>query len=223
MSIKLKIKGDYACFTRPEMKVERVSYDVMTPSAARGVIEAIYWHPGLKWVIDKITVLNEIVFDSVRRNELKSKIPQKSPNDLHQHIAEDRTQRAALLLRNVAYIIDAHFDLVKEKMTEGDNVGKFLDMFNRRARKGQCYNQPYLGCREFSGFFEFVDPNSPPVKGFYSNSGEKDLGFMLLDIDYITKKSGEKEEYEFNPKFFRAVMKNGVITVPPMNGSEVRV
>jgi CRISPR-associated protein Cas5d len=199
------------------MKVERVSYDVITPSAARGILEAIYWHPGMRWVIDKIVVLNEIKFDSVRRNELKNKKLPKGSD-----IADDRTQRATLLLRDVAYVIEAHFVFTNEK-AESDNIGKFLDQFNRRARKGQCYNQPYLGCREFSGFFELVEPDAPPLTGFYSGSGEKDLGFMLLDIDYITDKVGKKEVYEFEPKFFRAKMIDGIIKVPtmPTNGEVI--
>ncbi|GHV28156.1 type I-C CRISPR-associated protein Cas5 [Synergistales bacterium] len=210
--VRLLVCGDYACFTRPEMKGERVSYDVITPSAARGIVEAVYWHPGLYWVVDKLMVLNEIRFDSVRRNELGGKISESNAKramkggdiDLHQVITEDRQQRATLLLRDVAYVIDAHFDLVQSKMAAGDNIGKFLDQFNRRARKGQCYNQPYLGCREFSAHFKLLEEDTPPPVSFYSDVESRDLGWMLWDLEY-----GDTIE----PKFFRAEMRRGVIDV----------
>jgi CRISPR-associated protein Cas5 subtype I-C len=197
------------------MKGERVSYDVITPSAARGVVEAVYWHPGLRWVVDKLTVLNAINFDSVRRNELGSKIPPRnvaqamngSDIDLHQYIATDRQQRATLLLRNVAYVIDAHFEILPGKMAEGDNIGKFLDQFNRRARKGQCYNQPYLGCREFSAHFKLIEEGEPAPASAYANVESRDLGWMLWDLEY-----GENAD-NIKPKFFRAEMRRGVIDV----------
>jgi CRISPR-associated protein Cas5 subtype I-C len=214
--VTLRVSGDYALFTRPEMKAERVSYDVITPSAARGVLEAVYWHPGLRWEIDRITVLNPILFDSIRRNELKSKIPYGTVKtamkggaaDLHQYITEDRTQRASLLLRDVAYIIDAHFVLTA-KSVPTDNEGKFLDCFNRRAKNGQCYHQPYLGCREFPAKFEPVESDSER-SGYYAGEELHDLGYMLLDIDY----GGDEKSPTFTPKFFRAEMKRGVISVP---------
>ncbi|MDR0813407.1 MAG: type I-C CRISPR-associated protein Cas5c [Oscillospiraceae bacterium] len=216
--VRLLVWGDYACFTRPEMKAERVSYDVITPSAARGVLEAVYWHPGMRWVVDKLTVLNEIRFDSVRRNELGGKIPPRNITtaqkggdiDLHQVITEDRQQRATLLLRDVAYIIDAHFELVREKMTESDNIGKFLDQFNRRARRGQCYNQPYFGTREFAAHFRLIEEGDTVPESYYADTESRDLGFMLWDMEYKTVNE-EKKEYEYTPKFFRAKMRRGVI------------
>lgn len=204
--ITLKVWGDYACFTRPEMKVERVSYDVMTPSAARGILEAVYWKPAIRWVIDRIHVMKPIRFDNVRRNEVAAKIPVKGKSGvntamkdgktaLRLYVEDSRQQRAAMLLRDVEYIIEAHFEYTSD---EDRNDGKHLDMFNRRARKGQCFHRPYLGCREFAAFFELVDgeiPQSP-------FQDEKDLGWMLHDIDY---KKG------MTPVFFRASMKNGII------------
>jgi CRISPR-associated protein Cas5 subtype I-C len=218
--IKLLAYGEYACFTRPEMKGERVSYDAITPSAARGIVEAIYWHPGLRWVVDSLTVLNEIKFDSIRRNELGGKIPPRNISqamkgadiDLHLVITSDRQQRATLLLRDVAYIIDAHFDLVPEKMAPDDNVGKFLDQFNRRARRGQCFYQPYLGCREFSAHFKLIEEGEEAPLSFYAHTESRDLGWMLWDMQYKAINE-ETKLYEYTPKFYRAVMRNGVIDV----------
>lgn len=212
--IKLKVWGDYACFTRPEMKVERVSYDVMTPSAARGILEAIYWKPSIIWVVDRIHVLNPIYFDNVRRNELASKIPvatvKKAMKDgmslVEVFIEDDRQQRAAMVLRNVAYVIEAHFDF---RGDEDNNPAKHKEMFERRASKGQCFHHPYLGCREFPARFELVEEEiSASV-----HTGEKDLGFMLYDIDF---------ENDMEARFFRACMINGVINVPPFNSEEVK-
>jgi CRISPR-associated protein Cas5 subtype I-C len=203
------VTGDYACFTRPEMKAERVSYDVMTPSAARGIIQAIYWHPGLSWVIDSITVLNPIRFDNIRRNEVSGKMPKNiTPVMSKQIITEDRQQRATLLLRDVAYIIDAHFDLVPEKMSDSDCEEKFYNMFIRRASKGQCYSRPYLGCREFPAMFTLTPEKRP--KSFFADTESKDLGFMLWDFIY-TPIDEKKKHYNYEPHFFRAVMKNGII------------
>ena len=212
--VKLKVWGDYACFTRPEMKVERVSYDVMTPSAARGILEAIYWKPAIRWVVDRIHVLNLIRFDNVRRNELASKLAlgaiRKAMNDgcslVEVFIEEDRQQRAAMILRDVAYVIDAHFEF---KGSEDNNPAKHKEMFERRAAKGQCFHHPYLGCREFPSHFEPVEDIPPSV-----HKGEKDLGWMLHDIDF-TK--------DMEAKFFRAVMRDGTIEIPPFNGKEVRM
>ena len=204
--VKLKVWGDYACFTRPEMKAERVSYDVMTPSAARGILEAIYWKPAIQWVVDRIHVLNPIKFENVRRNEVGSKIPIRnittamkdgsSPVELF--IEEDRQQRAAMVLRNVCYIIEAHFEFTGEG---AENEGKHLDMFNRRAEKGQCFHRPYFGCREFPVNFEPVNGNLPRS----GLEGEVDLGWMLHDIDFKSA---------MEARFFRARMVNGVIEVP---------
>lgn len=213
--IKLKVWGDYACFTRPEMKVERVSYDVMTPSAARGILEAIYWKPAICWVIDKIHVLNPIKFTNIRRNELGCKISKPSPSlikkggeaSLGIYVEEQRQQRAAMVLKDVAYIIEAHFDFTG---TEDNNEGKHLDMFNRRGKAGQCFNQPYLGCREFSANFRLMEDGEPIPASHLS--GQQDLGFMLHDIDYKDDKQA---------RFFRAKMQDGTITVPSFDGKEV--
>lgn len=210
--VKIKVWGDHACFTRPEMKVERVSYDVMTPSAARGILEAIHWKPAIKWVVDRIHVLNEIRFENIRRNEVQNKISARNvktamkgePVVLCQYAAEpsERQQRAALILRNVAYIIEAHFELT-EAAGEAETAEKHYNIALRRARNGQCFHRPYLGCREFPAQFALIEGDSLP-KPFYE--GEKDLGWMLLDIDF---------ENDMQPQFFRAIMRDGVIDIPP--------
>jgi CRISPR-associated protein Cas5 subtype I-C len=200
------------------MKSERVSYDVITPSAARGVLDAVFWHPGMHWVVDKITVLNEIRFDSVRRNELGSKASPRNITqamhggavDLHQVITADRQQRATLLLRDVAYCIDAHFRLAPELMNDSHHIGKFLDQFKRHARKGQCFHQPYLGCREFAAHFELLEGEAPA--SFYADVESRDLGWMLWDMDYTTEDEDTKT-YTYTPRFFRAEMRRGVIDV----------
>ena len=211
--IKLKVWGDYACFTRPEMKVERVSYDVMTPSAARGILEAIYWKPAIHWVIDRIHVLNPIRFDNIRRNEISGKLPlgnvktamKDGRSPVQVFIEDDRQQRAALVLRDVAYVIEANFEFTGD---EDNNHAKHKEIFDRRASKGQCFHHPYLGCREFPAHFEPVGVVPPSV-----HKGEKDLGWMLHDIDF---------EKEMEAKFFRTVMRNGTIKIPPLNGKEVK-
>ncbi len=207
--ITLKVWGDYACFTRPEMKVERVSYDVMTPSAARGVLEAIYWKPAIRWVVDRITVLRPIRFENVRRNELGHKLPLqnvtramrdgKSP--VETFIEDDRQQRAAMVLRDVAYLIDAHFEPTEKWNPAHESEGKHLDIFNRRVERGQCFHRPYLGCREFPAHFGPDDGE----RSAETLAGERDLGWMLHDLDY-----GQDME----ARFFRATMQDGVITVP---------
>ena len=161
MSIQLEVWGDFACFTRPEMKVERVSYDVITPSAARGVVEAIYWKPEIRWRITRIRVLKPIRFTSLRRNEVASKIPagnvatamKNGRGTLGMYVEDDRQQRAATILRDVAYVIEAHFDILGGE----NNAGKHLDQFNRRARDGRCFQRPYLGCREFPAEFALIE------------------------------------------------------------------
>jgi CRISPR-associated protein Cas5d len=211
--IKLKVWGDYACFTRPEMKVERVSYDVMTPSAARGILEAIYWKPAISWVIDRIHVLNPIRFDNIRRNELSGKIPIRNVttamkdgcSPVEVFIEEDRQQRAALVLRDVAYVIEAHFEF---SGAEDNNPAKHKEIFDRRASKGQHFHQPYLGCREFPAHFEPAEDMPPSF-----HKGEKDLGWMLRDIDF---------EKGMEAKFFRPIMHNGTIDVTPWGGKEVK-
>lgn len=228
--IKLKVWGDLACFTRPEMKVERVSCDVMTPSGARGILEAIYWKPQIRWVIDRIHVLKPIQFTSIRRNEVASKASASTAKsamnagkgDVGIIIEEDRQQRAAMVLRDVAYVIEAHFDILDPRFEKGglelpmnDNAGKHLDMFNRRARQGQYFHHPYFGCREFPVSFELIEGLLPETE-LVSTDRDKDFGFMLHDIvfDQDPKTKAVKNT---TPKFFRAVMKNGVIEVPPFH------
>ena len=222
MGIKLMIWGDYACFSRPEMKVERVSYDVITPSAARGIIEAIYWKPAIRWVIDRIHVINPIEFTHIRRNEISSKIPkggyEKNPGI---DVTEHRQQRAGMILKNVRYVIEAHFEFTGD---EDNNAGKHLDMFNRRLEKGQCFHHPYLGTREFPANFAPVDEIHPCHD---SLKGEKNLGYMLHDILFVPDKKGKIIEsnkgtkLSAEPRFFRAVMNDGIIDVPAFDSKEV--
>lgn len=225
--IMLEVWGDYAAFNRPEMKVERVSYDVMTPSAARGILEAIYWKPEMRWVVDEIHVLRPIRFTQIRRNEISSKIPVKGAGgvmkamkdgsgSLGLDIQSARQQRAALVLKDVRYGIAAHVEPL------GTNDGpspeaKHLEMFKRRASRGQYFHHPYLGVREFPAHFRLVDefPAAPEEL-----QGERDLGFMLHDIEY--RESSEGTVVESNrgrrldptPRFFRATMKDGVLLMP---------
>lgn len=206
--ICLKVWGDYACFTRPEMKVERVSYDVMTPSAARGILEAVYWKPAISWSVDRIHVLNEIRFENVRRNEVGNKISEasvkktmKSNALLYQVANDDRQQRASMILKDVSYIIEAHFELT-EYAGETDTKEKHYNIALRRMRKGQCYHRPYFGCREFPVNFELLEDQLP--QGYYSNV-DKDFGWMLWDVDFADN---------MMPLFFRANIKNGIIQIP---------
>lgn len=217
--IRLQVTGDYACFTRPEMKVERVSYDVMTPSAARGILEAIHWKPAIRWVIDAIHVLKPIRFQSIRRNEVGHKAPVSkiksamkagTVEGLHILVDEDRQQRAATVLIDVAYVIEAHFELTGEGGPD-DNEGKHLDIFNRRAARGQCFHQPCLGTREFPARFALLSPDAalPPTI-----DESRDLGFMLWDIDH---------QVEGRPSlFFRADLESGVMRVPAPGSREIR-
>ena len=229
--IKLKVWGDYALFTRPEMKVERVSYDVMTPSAARGVLEAIYWKPQIRWVIDRIHVLAPIRFTHVRRNEISQKIPankvtsaiKKGQGDLGLAVDEHRQQRAAMILRDVCYGIEAHVEILDATDQQGKTLdkpeAKHLEMFKRRAAKGQYFHHPYLGTREFFADFALVEDFGPVPESL--QGPEKDLGFMLHDIDFVPDKKGKIVEsnkgtrLRAEPRFFRAKMNNGVIDVPP--------
>jgi CRISPR-associated protein Cas5d len=214
--IKLKVWGDYACFTRPEMKVERVSYDVMTPSAARGILEAIYWKPAIIWEIDRIHVMKEIRFDNIRRNEVLGKIPmapvktafQGKEAVLFKDSNDERVQRASLILRDVEYYIEAHFNRTDQAGAE-DTVEKHYNMALRRMRKGQCFHHPYFGCREFPVQFEYVEGDIPPSP----LTGQKDLGFMLWDIDFSE---------DMNPIFFRAEMNDGVIDIQKCRTAGVR-
>lgn len=219
MSIRLEVWGDYALYSRPEMKTERVSYDVITPSAARGILEAIYWHPGMKYHIDRIYVRAPIQFMNVRRNEVKSVVNvraaksamEKGKGEFWIVTSEDIQQRAAMILKNVHYVIEAHFDMT-EKAAPDDNPGKFQEILKRRSSRGQFYYQPYLGCREFPANFALCKEIPPcPLE----LKGEKDLGYMLYDMDYSDREN-------IRPLFFKAVMKDGIIEIPSRNSQEVR-
>lgn len=220
--VRLKVWGDHACFTRPEMKVERVSYDVMTPSAARGILEAIHWKPAIRWIIDAIHVLRPIHFTTIRRNEVGSKIPASkvrsamksgSLEDLNLRADEHRQQRASTLLIDVAYVIEAHFELT-ETADDSDNEGKHLDIFNRRASRGQCFHQPCLGNREFPAAFELLPEGAPmPETSIPAEHSDRDLGFMLYDIDHAAP--------DRPSMFFRALMEGGVIRVPSPGSEEI--
>ena len=218
--VRLHVWGEYACFTRPEMKVERVSYDAMTPSAARGILEAIHWKPAICWVIDRIHVLKPIRFESLRRNELGGKIPVanvrkamsgETTEGLRTLVETDRQQRAATVLRDVGYVIEAHF-LLTDAAKADDTEAKHLAMFNRRAAKGQCFHRPYLGTREFAADFELVD-GAMPRSCLPCDQRSRDLGWMLHDIDYAQGMA---------PRFFRAEMCDGVIVVPRMDAAGVK-
>ena len=211
IGVKVKVWGDYALFSRPELKVERCSYDVMTPSAARGILEAIYWHPGMRWIIDKIYVKNPIRFTSVRRNEVKSKVSMNKALQAYNgdekpfyiSTKEDIVQRASLILCDVCYVIEAHFEMT-DKANESDNAGKIKDIIMRRLKRGECYHMPYFGCREFPAQFCLCEEDD--ITTFYSEVLEKDLGFMLYDMDYSNLDN-------IQPMFFRAVMKKGVLNL----------
>lgn len=218
MSFCIEVKGDYACFTRPEMKVERVSYDVMTPSAARAIYEAILWKPAIEWHVHKIEVLKPVRWVSIRRNEVGGVLPvgniRKAMNGGDSpalYIEDSRQQRAGLFLKDVAYRIHASFSLTA-KAGSSDSPGKFSEMFKRRSKKGQCFNQPYLGCREFSCEFKLVEND---LNADAAISESRPLGWMLFDLDY-------QNQNEPMPLFFNAVMENGVINIPDRHSEEVR-
>ncbi|MFD0960059.1 type I-C CRISPR-associated protein Cas5c [Paenibacillus chungangensis] len=204
--IKLKVWGDYALFSRPEMRVERVSYDVMTPSVARGILEAVHWKPAISWRIDRIHVLNPIVFDNIRRNEVESKASKRKTEI---YATEERQQRASLVLKDVAYIIEAHFEMT-DKQGEEDTPEKHYNIFLRRARQGQCFHRPYFGTREFPVQFELIEDDGDIANSVHS--GTVDLGYMLLDQTYQLNDKGEV--VEVTPYFFRAEMINGIVEVP---------
>jgi len=204
----LEVSGDFACFTRPEMKVERVSYDVMTPSSARAVFEAILWKPAIRWQVTKIEVLNPIRWISLRRNEVGKVASTRTPAI---YIEDERQQRAGLFLRDVKYRIHAYFELQPDA-GENNTPGKFLEMFERRAEKGQCVNQPYLGCREFAADFRLVESPRSELSPIQET---RDFGFMLYDLDY-------RNPADPQPRFFRARMENGVVAVPAWDSEEVR-
>lgn len=209
MAIRLEVWGEYGLFSRPELKVERMSYDVITPSAARGIMESIFWHPGLRYVIDKIYVLSNIQYANIRRNEVKSKIlSSKVKNamqsgridDLYINTKEDIVQRAALVLKNPHYVIESHFDMT-DKANASDNPGKFQDIIKRRISKGQCFHTPYFGCREFPVKYRLYDFDVVPT---VYDEEVKDLGLMLYDFDY-------RNPNEITPMFFRAKLEKGVL------------
>ena len=215
----LEVSGDFACFTRPEMKVERVSYDLITPSAARAVFESILWKPAIRWHVWRIEVLKPVRWTSVRRNEVVSvvsttnAIRTMTTGKGNLHIAADdpkeRAQRASLILRDVAYRLHAELEFLPERAPH-DTAAKYVEMFRRRASKGQCVNQPYLGCREFAARFRLIDANDaapPPVAEV-----DGDLGWMLHDMDF-------SNPADPRPTFFRANIKHGVLD---LNGVEVR-
>ena len=218
--VKLHVWGEYACFTRPEMKVERVSYDVMTPSAARGILEAIHWKPAIRWVIDRIHVLKPIRFETLRRNELGHKIPAGkvgtamkggTTEGLWTVIEDNRQQRATTLLRGVGYVIEAHFVLT-DAADSDDTEAKHLAMFSRRVARGQCFHRPYLGTREFAADFAAVESPLPP-SALPADQLNRDLGWMLHDIDFANDRT---------PKFFRARLRGGIIDVPAPDDEEVK-
>ena len=230
----LDVKGDFACFTRPEMKVERVSYDVITPSAARAIFSAIFWKPAIKWNVKKIEVLSPITWISVRRNEVGA-VAVKNPI----MIEDSRQQRAGLFLRDVHYRIYAEMEFIsinkrpkvlneipeslvsdeeRQEIRKDENPGKYHAMFERRAKKGQCFNQPYLGCREFSCEFKFVDNPEKEAEITPTINESRDLGFMLYDMDFEHPNS----DGSINPAFFRATMENGIVNIPDWDSEEVR-
>lgn len=221
----LEVWGAYACFTRPELKVERVSYDVMTPSAARAIFESIFWKPAIRWQVTKIEVLNPIKWCNIRRNEVGA-VASKNPI----YIEDKRQQKNSLLLQDVRYRIWAKLEFIPqwkrkesknllidgeevELLRKDENPGKYNAMFERRARKGQCFNQPYLGTREFSASFRLVDTENDILDNPIQES--RDLGLMLYDMDF------EKNVEKPDAMFYRAKMENGVIIVPPKNSEEV--
>ena len=237
----LEVSGNFACFTRPEMKVERVSYDVMTPSAARAVFETIFWKPSIRWQVSKIEVLKPIKWINLRRNEVgcvastrNIETAMKSGTDqLGIFVEDERQQRAGLFLRDVKYRIHAHFELCdpsfhkpnyphlsKRKISDDENhlendpnaTVKFMSMFERRAAKGQCVNQPYLGCREFAADFNLVDTGTVLPEPIPET---RDLGWMLYDLDY-------SDAADPKPRFFRAQLVNGGLSVPAWNSKELR-
>lgn len=227
----LEVSGPYACFTRPEMKVERVSYDVITPSAARAIFDAILWKPAIFWKIKRIEVLSPIRWISVRRNEVASVASSRKKQIF---IEDDRQQRAGLFLRDVKYRLFAEFDFIppekrhtvfnptpshlvdkeeQESTRQDETPAKYAAMFERRAKKGQCFNQPYLGCREFSADFRLVDPEKEPANPI---SEARDLGWMLYDMDF-------SDPTDIKPLFFRPQLRKGVVIVPDRtNQEEVR-
>ena len=217
-TMRLRVWGQNACFTRPEMKVERVSYDVMTPSAARGILEAIHWKPAIRWQVEQIDVLNPIKWESVRRNEVGSTM---SPKAGSLFIEDQRQQRAGLLLRDVDYVVHAYFEMT-DKAGPEDTLVKHEQMFWRRAEKGQCFHRVYLGCREFAAYFSLVlDDEQLPE----TINESRDLGYMLHDIYHDNTNDIEKGAHfcseKCQPLFFKAKLENGRMKVPSLDYGEV--
>lgn len=226
----IEVWGDFALFTRPEMKVERVSYPVITPSASRAIFEAILWKPAIEWQIKRVEILSPIKWLSVRRNEVGTKLSTrnaqsmmngKGKRDYAIIIDDNRQQRASLLLKDVRYRIYADFTMT-DKAGKADNRVKFVQMFERRAKKGQCFYQPYLGCREFSAHFEYVEldkDNQPKFEDIKQNivpiAENQDMGYMLYDLDFSNLN-------EPQPMFFHAKMNDGVILIPEKTSLEVK-
>ena len=211
-SFCLEVAGPFACFTRPEMKVERVSYDVMTPSAARSIFEAILWKPAIRWRVHRIEVLKPLRWINLRRNEVSAVVSARNVQQamaagsgtLGLYIEDERQQRAGYFLRDVAYRIHADLSLAPGRPVEP--LTKYNEMFTRRASKGQCVNQPYLGCREFAADFRLVDTAAPTFASPIAETRE--LGWMLHDLDFAQPSDPQ-------PRFFNAKMVAGVIEVPP--------
>ena len=211
--VRLLVRGERACFTRPEMKVERVSYDMLTPSAARGILEAIHWKPAIRWMVNRIHVLRPIRFQSFRRNEVGAKMSAGlaergmragSVAGLGLAVDQERQQRAATLLRDVEYLIEAHFEMTAKAGAE-DSEAKHLSMFNRRAAAGQCFHRPCLGTREFPAEFDLLPPGAPPPASLLPpDQRDRDLGWMLHDIDFEAGRTS---------RFFRARLSGGVLDV----------
>ena len=217
MGVILRTWGEYALFSRPELKVERVSYDMITPSAARGLLDCIYWKPAIKWQIDKIHVINPIEFTNIRRNEVSEtaslstvKKNMTNPKPYFILAPEVRHQRAALVLRNVEYVIEAHFDLT-DKAGKEDTREKHYNIALRRLRKGQFFQKPFLGTREFSASFEIIEARENIPKSCYVEESERDLGYMLYDIGYETDENAQQTEV--HPVFFRASLNCGVLNL----------
>ncbi len=220
----LEVWGPIACFTRPELKVERVSYDVITPSAARAIFEAIFWKPAIRWQVTKIEVMNPIKWTSVRRNEVGA-VSSKPV-----FIEDKRQQKNTLMLQDVRYRIWAKLEFIpkwkraesqnpsidkeeKDFLRKDENPGKYNAMFERRASKGQCFNQPYLGTRECAASFRLVNPEQEELSAPINEN--RDLGLMLYDMDF----EGNLEKPD--AMFYHAIMENGVIVVPPRDSKEV--
>ena len=214
MSFILEISGDLACFTRVELKVERISYPVITPSAARNILAAILWKPAIRWKVLQIEILKPIQWVNIRRNEVGIKMSERSQGLYIE--GNNRQQRASMLLRDVAYRIYADFEMT-DQAGEGDNRTKFIEMFKRRAAKGQYFHQPYLGCREFPCHFRLLEKAED---GLPREDITQDFGFMLYDMDY--SQSDARDSNRAEPMFYHCKAQNGVIIVPAADSEEVK-